>query len=202
MEPRKEAICEALSKFIRQRPGLEFGNYGGVTSYRSECRDIARDKREAETLLAAVRWRDSISADALIQAAKHAYSGRLTIVAKSADPKHQLARIEYCTGQYFPTEYRKAVCAVLAAALWDYTRNLAMPPVTGYRVESWHPLNWQSPWLSKEAAESSLLEKGGQNFGHINEGHRDGSQIRTAGDWLRSYFAREFGRGLASRWFR
>lgn len=30
MEPRKQAICDALSRFIRQRPGLEFGNYGDV----------------------------------------------------------------------------------------------------------------------------------------------------------------------------
>jgi hypothetical protein len=30
--------------------------------------------------------------------------------------------IDYCTGQYFPTEYRKAVCAVLASALWTRHR--------------------------------------------------------------------------------
>lgn len=32
-------------------------------------------------------------------------------------------RIDYCTGQYFPTEYRRAVCRVLASALWAHTRD-------------------------------------------------------------------------------
>jgi hypothetical protein len=30
--------------------------------------------------------------------------------------------VDYCTGQYFPTEYRRAVCSVLSSALWDYFR--------------------------------------------------------------------------------
>jgi len=30
--------------------------------------------------------------------------------------------VDYCTGQYFPTEYRRAACAVLASALWEYWR--------------------------------------------------------------------------------
>ena len=33
------------------------------------------------------------------------------------------ARLDYCTGQYFPTEYRKAACAVLASALWNWQRD-------------------------------------------------------------------------------
>jgi hypothetical protein len=118
MEPRKQAIVDALSRWIRQRPGLEFANYGDVTTYRAEQRSIARDKREAETLLDAVRWRDGITADDLIKAAEGAYSGRLTIkddsyTSDGATRKQIVAAsIAYCTGQYWPTEYRRGTTSV------------------------------------------------------------------------------------------
>jgi hypothetical protein len=113
----REQILEALAAFIRQRPGLEFGNYGDVSAYRSEMRSITKDRHDAERLLAQVSWREGITAENLKEAFR-AYSGRLSWDGE---------RLSYCTGQYFPTEYRKAVCAVLASALWDYTRDHAMP---------------------------------------------------------------------------
>lgn len=113
----RERILSALSAFIRQRPGLEFGNYGDVSAYRSEMRSITRDRHQAETLLAAVSWRTGITA-AHLKDAFRAYSGRLTWDGN---------KLDYCTGQYFPTEYRRAVCAVLAQALWDYYRDHCMP---------------------------------------------------------------------------
>ena len=96
----KSEILEKLSTFIRQRPGLEFGNYGERKSYFSEMRSITKDRHHAETLLNAVAWRDSITADKLIEATR-AFSGRLQF--------NENGDIEYCTGQYWPTEYRKAV---------------------------------------------------------------------------------------------
>ena len=118
MESDKSVLIQALQKFIRQRPGLEFGNYGDVSSYRSELRQITKDRHHAETLLAQVSWRDSISADDIIRASRSAFSGRLTITRTDSGG----FKLDYCTGQYFPTEYRKAVCAVLSAVLWDYWR--------------------------------------------------------------------------------
>lgn len=207
MEPRKQAIIDALRAFIRQRSGLEYGNYGDPVSYRAECRSIARDKREAETLLAAVSWRDGIDADALIKAAEGAYSGRLTI--KEPQPRGRIGvDIDYCTGQYFPTEYRRAVCAVLASALWDYQR-ANMPAPYGYRVESWSQLGKGREYghirATRADADAELAEKGGQDYGHVNEVYRlpnGRGTYASAGDWLRAHFAREFGRGIASRWFR
>lgn len=121
-----------MDRFIRQRPGLEYGNYSsgwndkeGRKAYFAECRSIARDLREARTLLAAVGWRESIDAKALKEAFR-AYSGRLTVTVRAMTTKDGsplwVAGLEYCTGQYWPTEYRKAVCAVLASALWDVQR--------------------------------------------------------------------------------
>jgi len=118
----KQAIIDAIGKFIRQRPGLKFVNYGNLSSYRAECRSIARDKRDAERLLAFVAIRDSITAEMLIQAAQLTYAGRLLIVERNGK-----VGIDYCTGQYWPTEYRRAACAVLAFAIWDHVREHDMP---------------------------------------------------------------------------
>lgn len=161
----RERILSALSAFIRQRPGLEYANYGDPTAYRSEMRSITRDRHQAETLLAAVSWRSSITAEKLKEAFR-AYSGRLTWDG---------GKLDYCTGQYFPTEYRRAVCAVLAQALWDYYRDQCMP----------------KPTIRKTRA-------GFQGKGGTVEETYDGL---SAGDYLRRALRREFGRALAARWF-
>lgn len=117
MNTRKQNILQALDNHVRQRPGLEFGNYGDLSAYRKEYRSIQRDKRDFEALLKAVQRRTSISADDLLKATA-AYSGRLTI----NEDEEQRLTIKYCTGQYWPTEYRRAACAVLASALRGYWR--------------------------------------------------------------------------------
>ena len=127
----KSTVINALRQFIRQRPGIEPRNYGDWKSYRAESRSVTRDMHQAEELLRAVEWRDNITADNLIDAARHAYSGRLTL---EPQPNGSV-RIDYCTGQYFPTEYRRAVCAALSSALWDYWRdNTLLPSVTADRL--------------------------------------------------------------------
>ena len=118
METRKANILQALRTFARQRPGMEFCNYGDVRSYRSELRSITKNLQHAEVMLANIAWRDSITADSLLSAASGAFSGRLSIVESDTGK----VSIDYCTGQYWPTEYRRAVCAVLSSALWDYWR--------------------------------------------------------------------------------
>jgi len=115
---KKQQIIAALYAFIRQRSGIEFGNYGDVSSFRAEQRSITKDLHHARRLIRDVELRDSITADDILKAAQHAYSGRLTIVERADGA----IAIDYCTGQYFPTEYRRAVCAVMASVLWDYTR--------------------------------------------------------------------------------
>ena len=108
----KDTIIELLSAFISQRSGMDFRNYGDIKSYRAESRRITQQGKDARELMRAVEY-SQITADEL-RAAFSAFSGRLTL---SDD-----GRLDYCTGQYFPTEYRAAVCAVLASALWDYHR--------------------------------------------------------------------------------
>ena len=125
-DTQKEAILGVLSLWIRQRPGLEYGNYAsgwnyktGRAAYFAEARQIARQKREAGRMLAAIAWRTlSIDAEALLKAFR-SFSGRLTVTTTQDDGGRWTATLDYCTGQYWPTEYRAAVCAVLGTALFD-----------------------------------------------------------------------------------
>jgi len=163
----KQHVLTALQAWIRQRPGLEFCNYGSLAPYRAELRQIAKDKRDAELLLTAVALRDSITAEDLIAAFPRAYSGRWSI----SEDKGR-ARLQYCTGQYWPTEYRKAACAVLASVLWDWQRS-NMPGADGKLTRTHGPFTTE----------------------------HDHIQGVTPGDWLRNKFRREFGRSIQKRWF-
>ena len=109
----KVLIVAALERWLRQRPGLQFGNYGDVSAYRSEMRSITKDRYEAERLLRYVET-SQITGEQLAAAFRRGFSGRLSWDGK---------KLDYCTGQYWPTEYRRAVCAVLAAAIWEYWRD-------------------------------------------------------------------------------
>lgn len=110
----RDCILQALSAWVRQRPGLDFRDYGDVPAFRAERKRIVRQLRDAEDLLRAVRKR-GISAGDLKGAFERAFSGRLTWTPATR-------KLDYCTGQYWPTEFRAAACAVLAAALWNYFR--------------------------------------------------------------------------------
>lgn len=120
MPATKQQIIDALRRFASQRPGLNSREYGDAAGYRQESRGIARDLNQARVLLRAIEWREGVSAAHIIEAARSAFSGRLSI-----DP--ETAGIGYVTGQYWPTEYRRAVCAVCASALWGYMRDSCMP---------------------------------------------------------------------------
>lgn len=107
----KQEITAALRQWVAQRPGLEFGNYGDVPAYRAEMRAITRQRHEAEALIRFVELADSITAADL----ERELDGRNRLqLAADAD------RLEYCTGQYWPTEYRAAVCRVLSQVILEW----------------------------------------------------------------------------------
>ena len=106
----RDNILQALSVFIESRPGFEPANYAGAPeAYRADYRRASQDLKDARELLRAVSWR-SIDADALTRAKHH----RIEFTS---------AGVDYCTGQYYPTEYRAAACATLSSALWNYFRD-------------------------------------------------------------------------------
>lgn len=152
---KKQQIITALRAFVAQRSGMDWRDYGDVTSYRAEQRSITRDGKEARELIREIEWRDSITADMIIDASKLAFSGRLSIVHRDDGA----VGVDYCAGQYFPTEYRKAVCALCACLLWEYMRI---------------------------------------NYG---AGFAQSAGRPVTGSELRAQFRKEYGRGIASRWF-
>ena len=111
----KSTIVAALRKWIAQRPGLEFGNYGDVSSYRAEMRSIGKDLQHARAMVNYVAWHDSITADMILSAADN--GGRLTLTVNG-----DKVRIDYVVGQYWPTEYRRAVCALMSSVIWAWLR--------------------------------------------------------------------------------
>lgn len=167
----KQTLIAAIRAFINQRPGLEYGNYGDPVAYRAEMRSITKARKDALALLASVAWRDSITAEKIIEAAKHAYSGRLTIT-----PKGDGFELDYCTGQYWPTEYRNAACAVLSGALWSYFRD-NMPAPVGM--------------VKRTLSDGADYETEAYPFA--------GKKV-SAGDYLRMTAKRELG-NAGARWF-
>ena len=110
--PTRADILAAFRAFICQRPGLDRRNYGDYATYRQEADRITADRTAALDLLAAVTRAEGITPDAMLTELHH----RLTWDAERGE-------LDYCTGQYFCTEYRRAACAALSAMLWSYWRD-------------------------------------------------------------------------------
>lgn len=99
-----------LVAFANQRAGIDPRNYGSWSSYRSEARSVTKDLHEFRRALAEALAL-GVTDEHVIEAGSRAFSGRLEW--KGDD-------WSYCTGQYFPTEYRKAARAVLEQAISTY----------------------------------------------------------------------------------
>ena len=113
----RDDILNALERWVKQRPGLDSRNYGDSrTAYFADKRKILRHLSDARIMLTAVRRTESIGVPELRESFR-AYSGRLSLRDVGA-----ATTLDYCTGQYWPTEYRAAACAVLASALWSDKR--------------------------------------------------------------------------------
>ena len=126
----KSAIINALSAFIRQRPGLKFCDYGSLSGYRAELRSITKDLKHARDLLAYVACRDSISAESFL----YASIGKRLSIAVANDGA---VSIDYCEGQYWPTEYRRAVCWLLTSVIRDYWRDECAPSPRPENMGDW-----------------------------------------------------------------
>jgi hypothetical protein len=256
-DPLKSSILAALRRFARQRPGLDYANYGDPVAYRAEMRGITKDLKEAQFLLRRIELFPSITGRDLMDIARHS-AGRLKIetvrrwecacghkyaapVKFSETPNlsgevtawcpkcgarpaygspHEI-RIDYTTNQYFPVEYRPAVARFCASVLWDWVRDNAMPgPV--YAVE-WK--NERGEWIETgetfansimaelhaaevrqvRQREAGAFQTPPQGYGDtlLVERYRAAGLSRaiSGGEWLRRYFRRELGRGIASRYF-
>lgn len=105
----RDRIITALETYARQRPRLEFGNYGDPVAYRAEMRGLTRDLWHVRQLLQAAKLCNVTEAHL-----HEALGGRLTWDG---------SKLDYVTGQYWPTEYRPAICRALASALFYHFRD-------------------------------------------------------------------------------
>jgi len=111
---QNQTTIEKLVKFVNQRPGLDFCNYGDVSAYRSESREITKDRQDFFELFALASRRVDNLEQKLTEYLTNT-SGRLLI--------NKDGNLEYCAGQYFPTEYRPAVNQVLKTLIWNSYRD-------------------------------------------------------------------------------
>lgn len=164
----------ALVEFAAQNSGIEPRNYydpanrlagrrdtylQGVSAYKSECRSITEDWRRFKLALATAAD-EGVSDLEVIAEAPHAFSGRLEWRCRQHhDPKtgEYAGRWDYCTGQYFPTEYRKAAATVLEAAIRRVRRNRA--PETRSDIHTIRQLQ-----ALNEKNGGCWFEKGAMNF--------------------------------------
>lgn len=111
----KHTLTNLIRKFIAQRSGIEWRNYmrdgndtAGRAALRADYSRILKHGRDARALLRAVEL-SSITAETIAERLNT--GGRLSLVGE---------RLDYTTGQYFPTEYRAAVCNLLSSLLIDH----------------------------------------------------------------------------------
>jgi len=136
----KPQLIQALRAWVAQRPGLDYGNYGDPVAYRAEMRSIGKDLQHARALIDYVAWHDSITAEMILSAADN--GGRLSIKVVPCHSVNQQSiyqarratggilemppadswriTIDYCTGQYWCTEYRPAVCRLISSVIWHW----------------------------------------------------------------------------------
>ncbi len=114
----KEALVEALRKFIAQRSGIEWGNYGGSReAYLADSKRIMQHGKDAQELLKWIANNDKIGLEEMLSELKEGC--RLSVRGGA---------LEYVTGQYFPTEYRAEACCVLSQIVWMHLRWYSTPP--------------------------------------------------------------------------
>lgn len=106
---------QLLDQFFSQRSGMDWRDYyqswrdsDGVRAYRSDRYNHLTRPRQVYNILQYIAGFIGVTDQDLADAAPHHFSGRLAFTDKG---------IEYTTGQYFPTEYRHAVNAVLLGAI-------------------------------------------------------------------------------------
>lgn len=100
-------LIDALLALAESRPVFDWHNYGDYRMYNREraraTRQLGAVRRAASRAYAA-----GVTDDDIRRAAKDVWSGRVHIGDDGT--------VDYCAGQYYPLEYRSAICAVLDEA--------------------------------------------------------------------------------------
>lgn len=112
----------ALDTFVAQRSGISFADYGNRDNFMEDYRPIIQQGKDYRKMASFVT-QSSITDYDLIKACDQVFSGRLQFDTKRAPINgHTIFEysVNYCTGQYFPTEYRLAACWVISRVIRNY----------------------------------------------------------------------------------
>ncbi len=111
---------EQLRQFANKRPGLNFADYGDRRYYIQDYREILKDLHSFNELMGFALDRiDNLNEQ--LTAELETTGDRLSLVN---------GKLQYVTGQYFPTEYRNAACRVLVRLIWRSFMNEKHPDGT------------------------------------------------------------------------
>ena len=106
-------IIHALLDFAAKRPNVEPANYSTLADYRKDAREASRQLQDVRELARVAMY--ECAHDDVIEAAR--LTSRIDIQPLQPDGWS----VSYTAGQYYPLEYRRAVAALLARALWHAT---------------------------------------------------------------------------------
>jgi hypothetical protein len=151
MKASKVTAFEMLCEFVAKRPGLEFADYGDIYFYRQDYNFILKSKHIAEEALRVLTL--SFPADDVERALVYKLwttGDRLELI----DLKEGRYKLQYITGQYFPTEYRRAAASAAYGALWHLVREMQereaenKEDVTGDTIRAWFRRNTSKAFIN------------------------------------------------------
>jgi len=119
MKDNELTMVEKLNAFVNQKPGLDANDYNDSQSYNHTVREITKDRNDYYELLSLFLTRWEGNANVVLTAHLIESDGRLRLIKG----RSSLSILEYTTGQYFPTEYRKAANRVLVTLIWQSFRD-------------------------------------------------------------------------------
>lgn len=115
----KNELVNLLNRMLWSRSSLDPRNYirsyddnAGKAAYRGDQATRRRHLNHGKVLLAAVANAHGITGEAIT--AELLRGNRLSL---------ENGKLEYTAGQYYPMEYRAAICRLCATLLWYYHRN-------------------------------------------------------------------------------
>jgi hypothetical protein len=114
----KEALVEALGKFITKGSGIKSADYNGDReAYLTDSKRILQHGWDAREMLKWIANNDKIGLEEMLDGLKEGC--RLHVRG---------GKLEYTVGQHFPTEYRAEACCVLSQIVWMHLRWHNTPP--------------------------------------------------------------------------
>jgi hypothetical protein len=103
----RKALAQSMVEFANSKPHFDLCNYSSQSGYKSDYNKYKKyaDKNRAYGYWGFLDLLNSLDDDQIEYAFRTAYSGRLSF--------NNRFELEYCTGQYYPTEYQHALNRVV-----------------------------------------------------------------------------------------